>query len=106
MGVYDFANKYVPGATDEIVPARLGPELTRIAQDFALRTHRALGCSGATRTDMMVRDDEVFVLEINTIPGMTGTSLLPNSARAAGMSFEELCEWMVQDALSRHAEKT
>ncbi len=104
-GVYDFAAKYEPGATDEICPARLPREKLLEAQEIAVRAHACLGCSGATRTDMMVRDGEIFELEINTIPGFTGTSILPNSARAAGISFEELCDWMVQDALARRSPK-
>lgn len=103
-GHYDFANKYVPGATEEISPARLPKEVLAKAADFAERAHRALGCEGATRSDFIVRDnkDPIF-LEINTLPGLTGTSLLPNSARAAGMSFEHLVQWTVEDALRRYA---
>jgi D-alanine-D-alanine ligase len=65
-----------------------------------------IGCSGATRTDMMVRGRDVYVLEINTLPGMTGTSLLPNSAAAMGITFEDLCKRLVEDALSRYAQET
>jgi D-alanine--D-alanine ligase len=102
-GSYDFANKYTPGATEEIVPARLPEHLLAEAQRIALLAHETLGCEGATRTDMIVRGEEIFVLEVNTLPGMTATSLLPNSARAAGMSFEQLCTRIVEDALNRHA---
>ncbi|MBX7133353.1 MAG: hypothetical protein K1X67_11825 [Fimbriimonadaceae bacterium] len=106
-GEYDFASKYLPGATEEICPARLSEEVTRRASDYALRAHRALRCQGATRTDMIVREDgECVVLEVNTLPGMTATSLLPNSARAAGISFEDLCAWIVEDALSRANART
>jgi len=101
-GRYDFAAKYTPGATEEIVPARLPKEVLERAGEFALKAHRALGCEGATRTDMIVRNNvEPVVLEVNTLPGMTGTSLLPNSAKAAGISFEALVDWIVQDALTR-----
>jgi UDP-N-acetylmuramate--L-alanine ligase len=105
-GVYDFASKYLPGATEEIVPARIAEPLAKRAQEAALQTHRLLGCRGATRTDMVIRDGVIYVLEINTIPGMTATSLLPNSARAAGISFEELCDRIAREALERHAAKT
>jgi UDP-N-acetylmuramate--L-alanine ligase len=105
-GEYDFAAKYLPGATEEIVPAPLSRELTEKAQRYAIQAHQALKCEGATRTDMIVRGDEIYILEVNTLPGMTGTSLLPNSARAAGMSFGELVDWMVQDALRRYAAQT
>lgn len=98
-GFYDYEAKYTPGATDEIVPARLTPEQTRLAQDLAVRSHRALGCRGFSRTDMLVAEDGIYVLEVNTIPGMTPTSLLPRSAEAAGISFAQLVDRMVQLAL-------
>ena len=98
-GFYDYEAKYTPGATDEIVPARLTPEQTREAQELAIRSHRALGCRGFSRTDMLVAEDGIWVLEVNTIPGMTPTSLLPRSAEAAGISFPELVHRMVQLAL-------
>ena len=104
-GRYDYEAKYTPGATEEIVPARLPDAMLRQLEAAALRAHRVLGCEGATRTDMIVSDDGPVVLELNTLPGLTGTSLLPNSARAAGLSFEDLVEWMVQDAVRRHAAK-
>lgn len=101
-GRYDFESKYVPGATREIVPARISDDAARLAADLAIRAHEVLGCAGATRTDMIVRPDRrIVVLEVNTLPGMTPTSLLPNSARATGLEFEDLCEWMVWDALVR-----
>lgn len=103
-GRYDFASKYQPEATLEIVPARLTPEQTALAQSYALRAHRALGCRGATRTDMIVSDDRIVVLEVNNLPGMTSTSLLPNSARAAGIGFDELVSWIVEEARTRHAQ--
>lgn len=104
-GRYDFESKYLPGATEEIVPARISQELTKTVQELALRAHAVLGCQGATRTDMILRDGEAFVLELNTLPGLTGTSLLPNSARAAGIEFEDLIDWIVKDAMRRHAAK-
>ncbi|MCC7433640.1 MAG: D-alanine--D-alanine ligase [Methanoregulaceae archaeon] len=100
-GSYDFEAKYTPGATEEICPARLTPDVLAKAQEYAVRAHRALGCTGATRTDMIVREGEPVILEVNTLPGMTGTSLLPNSARVAGIEFPSLCAWMVNDALAR-----
>jgi D-alanine--D-alanine ligase len=114
-GFYDFASKYQPGATEEVVPARLPEPTQREAQRIALAAHRILGCAGATRTDMIVRNPdsvdagaggvEIFVLEVNTLPGMTATSLLPNSARAAGISFDQLCQRLVEDALRRYEAK-
>jgi len=108
-GRYDFASKYLPGATEEIVPARLPEKTLKRAQEIALKAHKAMGCDGATRTDMIVptpyEDAEPVVLEVNTLPGMTATSLLPNSAKAAGIGFDDLVEWILEDAIKRHGAK-
>lgn len=106
-GVYDFQSKYVAGATEEIIPARLNPKLLTLCQEIAVECHVALGCKGATRTDMIVNPngagkDSVTVLEINTLPGMTSTSLLPASAAAMGISFADVCAQIVFDALGDH----
>jgi D-alanine--D-alanine ligase len=101
-GIYDFAAKYTPGATEEIVPARLPDEVLLKAQEVALIAHRALGCRGASRTDMIVADGIPWFLELNTLPGLTPTSILPRSAQAAGISFEELVYWIWADALRSH----
>lgn len=100
-GFYDYHAKYTPGATEEIVPARIPEEQYERAQDLGLRCHQALGCRGMSRTDMIVTDDEVYVLEVNTIPGMTPTSLLPRAAQAAGISFSELLDRLIGLALER-----
>lgn len=97
-GRYDFEAKYTPGATEEICPARIPEAVAREAAEVALVAHRALGCRGATRTDLMVVEGRCVFLEINTLPGMTRTSLLPCSAREAGLSYDELVRWMVEDA--------
>lgn len=98
-GFYDYQNKYTKGATDYFVPPRISPERHRGVLAQALRAHLALDCNGATRVDMMVSDSgNEFVLEVNTIPGMTPTSLLPKIADAAGISFGELCERMLATA--------
>lgn len=100
---YDFAAKYTPGVTQKVCPSGLAIELQERAQTLALRCHVALGCEGATRTDMIVTEGgEIVVLELNTLPGMTPTSLLATSAAAMGVSFEELSELMLQDAVRRH----
>jgi D-alanine-D-alanine ligase len=96
---FDYEAKYTPGATEEIVPARLSQEQTRAAQTLAVRAHRALGCRGISRTDMMVGADGIWVLEVNTIPGMTPTSLVPRSAAAAGISFPALIDRLIHLAL-------
>jgi D-alanine-D-alanine ligase len=98
-GFYDYQNKYTKGATDYFVPPRMSPERYRGVLAQALRAHMALGCRGATRVDMMVSDSgNEFVLEVNTVPGLTPTSLLPKIADAAGISFGELCELMLASA--------
>jgi D-alanine-D-alanine ligase len=98
-GFYDYQNKYTKGATDYFVPPRLSPERYRGVLAQALRAHIALGCGGATRVDMMVSDSgNEFILEVNTVPGLTPTSLLPKIADAAGISFGELCEAMLAGA--------
>lgn len=99
-GFYDYEAKYTPGATDEIVPARIPQAAAARAQELAVTAHRALGCRGMSRVDMIVRSEQdVVVLEVNTIPGMTPTSLLPTAARAAGVSFPELLDRLIQLAL-------
>ncbi|MEJ7599188.1 MAG: D-alanine--D-alanine ligase [Kofleriaceae bacterium] len=98
-GFYDYANKYTRGATHYFIPPRLSPERYRGILAQALRAHTALGCRGATRVDMMVSESgNEFVLEVNTVPGLTPTSLLPKIAEAAGISFGELCEHMLAGA--------
>jgi len=98
-GFYDYANKYTKGATDYFVPPRISPERYRGVLAQAMRAHAAIGCRGATRVDMMVSDaGNEFILEINTVPGLTPTSLLPKIAEAAGIDFGELCERMLASA--------
>jgi D-alanine-D-alanine ligase len=95
-GFYDYANKYTRGGSEYFIPPRLSPERYRGILTQAVRAHLALGCRGATRVDMIVADNgNEFVLEVNTIPGMTPTSLLPKIADSAGISFGELCEAIV-----------
>ncbi len=98
-GIYDYFSKYEPGATEEIVPARISAEQTRQAQDLSVRAHQALGCRGFSRTDLILAEDGLWVLEVNTIPGMTPTSLLPRAAEAAGIPFSRLLDRMIELAL-------
>lgn len=94
---YDFESKYAPGGSEHICPARLSEEDTRKAQELAVAAHKALGCSGVSRTDIIMDKKGVcWVLETNTVPGMTSTSLLPDSARAAGYTFPELCTKLIE----------
>jgi D-alanine-D-alanine ligase len=99
---FDYHAKYTPGASVEITPARIGAPMTARVQDLALRAHAALGCAGMSRTDMIVRGRGLTVLETNTIPGMTKTSLLPQAARAAGLSFPRLLDRIIAVALEGH----
>lgn len=101
-GRYDYESKYTVGATEYIVPPDLPERTIREAQDLGLAAHRALGCRGMSRTDIMLgaAPHEGFeILEVNTIPGMTGTSLLPKAAAAAGIPFPDLCDRLVRWAL-------
>lgn len=98
---FDYNAKYLPGATEEICPARISPELTARAQEYAKRAHQVLHCRGYSRTDMIVLGDEIFILETNTIPGMTQTSLFPQAAAAAGISFARLLDRLIDLALEK-----
>lgn len=90
---YSYENKYTKGNSDYFCPARLGPEITAAVQSAALAAHRALGLRVYSRVDVLLdASDRPFVLEVNTIPGMTATSLLPKAAAAAGLDFAALCE--------------
>jgi D-alanine-D-alanine ligase len=93
QGNYDYEHKYFSDDTQYLCPAPLDAALTARIQSLAVEAYRALGCSGWSRVDFMLRagDDAPFLLEINTSPGMTGHSLVPMSARAAGVSYEDLC---------------
>lgn len=97
---FDYEAKYQPGATWEICPAELDEAIRIQAQDYALRAHRCLDLQGYSRTDMMLsRDNTLYLLETNTIPGMTPTSLFPQAAAAAGYSFPALLDRLIDLAL-------
>jgi D-alanine-D-alanine ligase len=99
-GFYDYEAKYAPGGSDHIVPARLPASVAEKAQEIARTCHVTLGCRGMSRTDMIVTPDGiVYTLEVNTIPGMTPTSLLPCAAEAAGISFSMLLDRLIDLAL-------
>ena len=102
-GWYDFEAKYAPGGSIHELPANVKENIYQIIQELALKAHRALGCRGVSRTDFRYDDrpdgtGELIVLEVNTQPGMTETSLAPELAAYAGISFGELVRWMVEDA--------
>lgn len=98
-GFYDYEAKYTPGATEEICPARITEAVAEEARRMAVASHKALGCRGMSRVDIIAGDDGVYVLEINTIPGMTPTSLLPTAAKAAGIEFPQLLDRLIGFAL-------
>jgi D-alanine-D-alanine ligase len=101
-GWYDYDAKYSVGGSRHEIPAQLPSEVTEACLDYALRAHAALGCRGMSRTDFRWDDsrglDGLILLETNTQPGMTPTSLAPEQAAAVGISFGALCRWMVEDA--------
>jgi len=97
---YDYESKYVPGMSRHIIPARVSDQIAQECQRVSVEAHRVLGCRGLSRADTIVSEDgTVYLLEVNTIPGMTSTSLLPDAARAAGIEFPQLCEHLVELAL-------
>jgi D-alanine-D-alanine ligase len=101
-GAYDYANKYTAGATEYLCPAPLAPEVTRAVQAAALGAFRAVGGRDYARVDVMIRDNgDPIVLEVNTLPGMTETSLFPKAAAAAGLDYPGVCQRMIDLALRR-----
>ncbi|MDA3834538.1 MAG: D-alanine--D-alanine ligase [Spirochaetales bacterium] len=96
---FDYKAKYTAGETEEICPARISDQLTQRAQKLAKQSHGALFCKGYSRTDMMVNGNDIYVLETNTIPGMTACSLLPLAAEKAGMNFSQLIDRLIELAL-------
>lgn len=100
---FDYQAKYTAGASQEITPARMPAATIRRIQQTALTAHHALGCRGMSRTDIIVTDGHLWVLEVNTIPGMTAMSLLPQGAAAAGISFFALVDILVNAALRKKA---
>jgi D-alanine-D-alanine ligase len=99
---FDYEAKYKKGETREICPARISGTLTEKAQKLAAKAHEALFCKGYSRTDMIVRGDDLYVLETNTIPGMTPESLLPLAAKASGMDFGQLLDRLIALGLEKH----
>lgn len=96
---FDYEAKYTAGATREICPARIDGALTQKAQQYALIAHQALFCRGYSRTDMILKGSDIYVLETNTIPGMTSISLLPLAAKVAGISFSQLLDKLIELSL-------
>ena len=102
-GFYDFDAKYTDGLTEHVCPAAIPDEITAACKDIALRAHQLLGCKGTSRSDFRWDDEQgiegLFILEVNTQPGMTPLSLVPEQARHCGMSYEDLVEAIIAEAL-------
>lgn len=98
---FDYHAKYTPGACNEITPARISSAAMRKVQAMAERVHTVIGCKGFSRSDMILDGDDPVWIEVNTIPGMTETSLYPQAAAAAGISFPRLLTLLVEEALGR-----
>jgi D-alanine-D-alanine ligase len=103
LAFYDYEAKYAPGGSRHDLPAALLPDVKQLLQKYTLMAHRSLGCRGVSRADFRFDDTkggsgELICLEVNTQPGMTGTSLVPELAGYAGWSFGELVRWMIEDA--------
>lgn len=99
-GFYDYRAKYEPGLTEYEVPANLSPEKSHEAQDISLQAFKCVRCEDISRIDIMLEQEtgRLFILEVNTIPGMTATSLIPKAAKAVGMSFEEVVGVILEGA--------
>jgi len=105
-GVYDYKAKYTVGLSEHIIPPRIADEVQIRIKELAKRAYQAIGCRGLARIDFMVNNKgEPYILEANTIPGMTETSLFPDAARAAGISFEELVDKLVKLAQEEEQER-
>lgn len=102
QGFYDYTNKYQEGLTEELVPAPISPELTRRLQETAQQVHELLGLQVYSRTDFIVdQEGQPWVIEANSLPGMTPASLLPQESAANGIDYDELCETIVQLSLEK-----
>lgn len=96
---FDYQAKYEAGGSKEITPAKIPFKTAKKVKNFAVRSHKALGCKGYSRSDFILsKDGRLYILELNTLPGMTETSLLPQGAKAAGISFEKLLDYIIDSA--------
>ena len=100
--IYDYESKYSEGGSEHIIPARISDSLTKQIQEYAIQAHRVLGCETYSRVDFLLLENEKpYILEVNTLPGMTPTSLFPDSAQAADISYDEMVETLVQLTLQK-----
>ncbi|MBK8177071.1 MAG: D-alanine--D-alanine ligase [Rhodospirillales bacterium] len=97
-GFYDYDAKYAPGGSRHVVPAQVDPDIYAQTMALAVKAHQALGCRGVSRADLRYDGERLYMLEVNTQPGMTPTSLVPEQASFAGIPFPELVRWMVENA--------
>lgn len=101
---FDYESKYTDGGADELTPpVHVSPEQISIIQDYAVRAHKAISCSGYSRTDMMVAEDGIYLIETNTLPGLSEASILPKQLVVAGLSFSEMLGYIVSAALRNRA---
>ncbi|MGC8739699.1 MAG: D-alanine--D-alanine ligase family protein [Candidatus Hydrogenedens sp.] len=98
---FDYTAKYTPGATDEITPAPIEPEQTQKVQEMAVLAHQAIGCSTWSRSDFIIDEEGPVWIEINPIPGLTQTSLYPQEAKCAGITYEQMIQKFVEHALKK-----
>jgi D-alanine-D-alanine ligase len=104
---YDYEHRYTPGLSEHVIPAELNGTQTERCQAIAERAHAALGCRDLSRADFVVPPEgDPIILEVNTLPGMTPTSLYPDAARAGGFSFEELVAYLIDRSYSRRLRAT
>lgn len=103
---FDYQSKYTPEAAKELCPAPISDKLTAEVQSLARQTHDLLGLKGYSRTDFMVQDEQPYVLEVNTLPGMTATSLLPQAAQACGYTFDKLIARLIELGLQRASDRS
>lgn len=103
---YDYESKYAPGGSEHIIPARITPEAERKVREWAVEAYRLLGCQNYARVDFIVPKDgsDPVLLEVNTLPGMTETSLFPDAARAYGLSYPDMVDRLIQLALHKPRE--
>ena len=97
-GFYDYDAKYEEGASNHVIPANIPDRLAGTLMDYAVKAHQTLGCRGISRADFRFDGENAVILEVNTQPGMTPTSLVPEQAAYVGMSFEDLVTWMIENA--------
>lgn len=96
---FDYKAKYTPGASQEITPARISEKETKLVQKAAIKAHQLLGCAGYSRSDFILSKEKAYLLEINTLPGLTSTSLLPQGAAAADLTFSKLLDKIIGSSL-------